>query len=72
MCNNDYFCKPSRAEFQSIAREALRSAKQRHRTSTRILHNRERQAREARNYWGDGAENEPQPNIEEPENKEEL
>ncbi|XP_018367898.1 PREDICTED: uncharacterized protein LOC108764255, partial [Trachymyrmex cornetzi] len=37
--------------LQAIAREALRSAKQRHRTSIRTLRDREHRTREARNYW---------------------
>lgn len=69
VCNNNYFCKPTKAEFQNIAREALRSAKQRHRTSTRILRNREQQARGARHFWDDShVENELQPDVMEPNN----
>jgi len=34
-------------------KEALRSAKQRHRTSIRLLNNREQNAIAARNFWSD-------------------
>ncbi|XP_036143205.1 uncharacterized protein LOC118645689 [Monomorium pharaonis] len=75
VCYNNYFCKPSRAEFQNITREALRSAKQRHRTSIRILRNRQRQPRTARHFWDDAYENEQvnavESNIAEVENEEE-
>lgn len=48
--------KPSRTEFQSHVREALRSAKQRHRMSTRAPRFADQHL--ARNLWNDEAEKE--------------
>lgn len=62
ICNNRYFTKPSRTEFQSHIREALRSAKQRHRMNTHAPRSRERQT--ARNFWNDDPE--PENETEEP------
>lgn len=45
-------------------REALRSAKQRHRTSIRPLQNKQQNVRTARNYWNDNPEKENDVEIE--------
>lgn len=54
ICNNQYFNKPTKAEFQANMREALRSAKQRYRMSIRKPNN-EREQR-APIFWNE-AEN---------------
>jgi len=56
VCNSRYFNKPTRAEFQAHAREALRSSKQRHRVNIRKRHDNNENARVTRDYWKDGNE----------------
>lgn len=66
VCNNRHFNKPTRAEFQAYTREALRSAKQRHRISCRVQRDKEQHVRRAREFWNDGCnegEEETQSNI---------
>ncbi|XP_036144755.1 uncharacterized protein LOC118646285 [Monomorium pharaonis] len=58
VCNSRHFNKPTRAEFQAYAREALRSAKQRHRMATQQVRQNREQGRTARDYWNDCNENE--------------
>ncbi|XP_067208346.1 uncharacterized protein [Linepithema humile] len=59
--NNKHFEKPTRSEFQCYMREALRSAKQRHRTYKRQNRSRKKERNVAQKYWADEEEldNEP-------------
>jgi len=67
ICNSRHFNKLTRIEFQACMREALWSAKQRYRISTRV-HKREHQVRMW--FWNQERENNDnlQDNLSEKEN----
>lgn len=63
VCNSRHFNRPTRTEFQAYAKEALRSAKQRHRMATQVQRNKEQHVRTVRDYWKDN-ENEERHDVE--------
>lgn len=64
-CNSRHFNRPTRAEFQAYAREALRSAKQRHRMATHVQRDRQQRARTERDFWKDSRDDDLENAVEE-------